>query len=247
MRILLAGDSHGNASYIENLLRIAEIKRCERVFVLGDFGYWPHVDWGMKFLTTVEEMIHDSGIFLDFIDGNHDNHPWLWSLVGEARRGQAKIGRSMYYHGRGQRWEWGGVQFMSLGGGYSVDKEYRTPWTSWWPTECLTDQDVTCAIRPGGVDIMLVHDSPGDVDLTDTGKHAVFKQGIAPSEDNRKILQRVINIKEPELVVHGHMHCRYDDTVRDGRTKVVGLAHDGDTLDRACIVLEVEDGTWRLG
>lgn len=246
MRVLVAGDSHGDAGYIANLSHLAQARQCGIVFIVGDFGYWEHTREGGRFLDRVAEIAHEAGIDIHFIDGNHDNHPMLWSIYGEGKRGIVKVRDGLYYHGRGQRWEWDGVAFMSLGGGYSIDKEYRQPWQSWWPTELITNEDVTFSIRSGKVDILLCHDAPLDVDLT-KGEHAIFKGGIRESDDNRDLLQTVINIKEPVLVIHGHMHYRYVDTIRDGRTTVIGLGHNEQPIDRTCVVLELDDAKYQIG
>jgi predicted phosphodiesterase len=247
MRILLAGDSHGNFGYVHDLVTIARQRECDRVFILGDFGYWEHSrPMGPEYLDGVSHLATSQALTIHFLDGNHDNHPMLWSCYGDGRKRQEKVRPSLFYHGRGLRWEWNGVAFMSLGGGYSIDKEYRRPWASWWPTETLTDEDVVYSIRRGRVDVLLCHDAPADVNLTTHGGWGAYKQGIPESESNRERLQRVINVVEPQLVVHGHMHMNYVDTSRDGRTKVLGLAHDSAPLDEATRVLELNDGEWHI-
>ena len=43
MRILLAGDTHGNTTHVRYLIDVAVDQGCDRIFQLGDFGAWEHM------------------------------------------------------------------------------------------------------------------------------------------------------------------------------------------------------------
>jgi len=83
-RLLVAGDTHGNLDWIGTLTKLAERHQCEGIVQLGDFGLWPdlrvmrnegQVVPGERFLDEVARLCVKRGIWLAFIDGNHDYHP----------------------------------------------------------------------------------------------------------------------------------------------------------------------------
>lgn len=247
MKILLAGDTHCNTQGLVRVIEHAADLKIECVFVLGDFGIWEHRDAGRAFLDIVSATAHAHDIDVHFLDGNHDNHPMLWSMYGDGRARQERVRPNLYYHGRGQRWEWAGVKIMSLGGGASIDKDRRKIWESWWPTELITDEDVTYAIRGGesDVDVLLCHDAPQGLDHVFVVDNPYFKMRHAASTHNRALLQRVINITRPTHVFHGHMHISHLTPVDYGwgeRCLVRGLSNVDDHGLAATYVLELEDG-----
>lgn len=245
MKILLAGDTHGYTLGLRRVIVQADDIGARIVFVLGDYGYWEHTPDGRQFLDAVSAVAVSHNVTVHFLDGNHDNHPMLWSCYGDGRGRQAKVRPNMYYHGRGQRWEWAGVKFMSLGGGASVDKESRKIWASWWPTELITDEDVTYSIRGGDVDVLLCHDAPQGLDHVFIVDNPFFKMHHAASSRNRELLQRVVNIKRPRHIFHGHMHVQHFTPVDYGwgeRCLVRGLSNVDDYGLAATHLLEVEDG-----
>lgn len=61
-RILLAGDVHGNCSFIISLLDQAKNKGCDRIVQVGDYGAWEHEADGRKFYRDVEKHAVKRGI-----------------------------------------------------------------------------------------------------------------------------------------------------------------------------------------
>jgi hypothetical protein len=182
-----------------------------------------------------------------WIDGNHDNHPMLWDGRYEVGfDGFAQIRPNLFYIPRGLTWEWQGVSFIGVGGSYSIDKEWRVreeavtgkPASLWWPTEMISPEDVEKIVsRPGRVDVMFSHDVPHGLDVP--GIHSPVNSYRWPlAVENRDRLTTIFEAKRPRLIVHGHYHVRYDDTIDwmeqgdDGnawwnQTQVIGLANDG--------------------
>lgn len=224
-RVLLAGDVHMRTKQVEYLIRMAKAEGCEAIFQLGDLGFWAHMQDGMQFLFKVGKMLDHENIDLYWIDGNHDNHSLLWSYKHPLRDGWPMIAPRIYYCPRGTRWTWRGVKFIGVGGGFSIDKEYRKPEKSWWFQETITDEQVIAA-STDLVDVMLCHDVPWLVKLPFTD----YKNDLE-TEMNRRQLLKIAEAVKPKLIVHGHYHQRlfnYLESWTVGRAiPVVGLDRDG--------------------
>lgn len=126
-KILLAGDTHGDANHVRTLIQAARKHGADAVFVLGDFGIWDHMDDG-RFTDNVSKFAVQYGVPVCFLPGNHDNYDLLFQWEAEGHRtedGFVHVKASLFYSPRGHRWTWNGVRFMSLGGAYSIDKDHR--------------------------------------------------------------------------------------------------------------------------
>ena len=75
--LLLAGDTHGNTYQIKYLIPKALRQNADAIFVLGDFGYWEHYFDGVMFLDETDALLHEAGLELFWLDGNHENHQLL--------------------------------------------------------------------------------------------------------------------------------------------------------------------------
>src|SRR5690606_29429240 len=166
MRVLYAGDTHGNYVHIDYLYNQAKEFDVDIIFQLGDFGYWEHKQKGVSVVTHVESKTQTYGIPLYFLDGNHENHPLLWKTYQtENEEGFIVVRDGLFYSPRGHRWIWNDTRFLSIGGSFSIDRNYRRPGTSFWFEEEITEEDVHKAIQGGKVDVMLCHDVPAVVDI----------------------------------------------------------------------------------
>ena len=106
-RLLLAGDTHGNSSWVSELCRLAETNECDAILQLGDFGYWPHTEWGQQFLAQASIDSKKAGLSgLYFIDGNHENHDALADIRSEHPEGMPAVADNVYWIPRGHRWTW---------------------------------------------------------------------------------------------------------------------------------------------
>jgi len=248
VRILFTGDSHGDLMYIRSSLAAARRNDCDRIFVLGDFGYWPHMQSGRDFLEQVDKHAAAMKIEVYFLDGNHDNMSPIFLTpqpvddegfyLHEHSAGEAIDGlpvfvqyEHIHYAWRGHQWNWGGKEFIALGGAYSVDKDWRvkeeakrgkSEWL-WFYNEQMTDGDMEQILthaQPDAVDIIVAHDKP------------LWSQPDWNRKDyeeclpNQRRLQRAVNQLKPELFFHGHLHYRYTDVIGinvDWETEVHGL------------------------
>lgn len=255
MKILFSGDTHGEIGTIKSILREAKKNECDRVFVLGDFGYWEHTAEGVYYLDRVDHYAKLYGIPVYFLDGNHDKTSLLLENY-DVLDGEEFIHVRDYvkYSPRGHRWTWDGLRFASFGGAYSVDKDWRlhmekkraeqiahqnsyrtssqqksidTSETLWFPEEEMTDIDMDQFLKDDSpVDIILAHDMPRGANPKWNRKNL---EECWPNQDR---LQKAVLKLQPKLYLHGHLHYAYTDKVRCGDddkfTTVIGLNADGE-------------------
>ncbi len=169
------------------------IKDVDYSFQLGDFGFY------YDFLKGVNALKHRFGA------GNHDNHDDLvnWShWIGKY---------GPYSHG------W--VQYFWVGGGYSIDQEYRRKkerlmeWPkTWWDNEELTQDELDEAIelyeefRP---EIMISHEAPRSVVSYITDGRVLKDWGFDPdtfTTRTSEALQKMFEIHQPKRWIFGHFH-----------------------------------------
>lgn len=245
MKVLFLGDTHGNIRWLNAIYETAAGNGIDRIFVVGDFGYWEHEEEGIAFLDVLQELAVESGIDLYWLDGNHENHRLLREKYTERNEeGFIPIRENIFYAPRGQRWTWDGVRFLALGGAASIDKAYRTEGISWWPEEELTQAEIDPILaNDEPVDIMLTHDKPLFADPK--WGRPVF-EFLLPNQEK---IQQVMDVVKPTLLIHGHLHYRYNDCmVRDGYvTNVVALAHDGEYFPDTHMVIDLANQPGRDG
>lgn len=265
MKILLAGDTHGNISQAKILCQVAEDQGCQVIFQLGDWGYtWPGYREPMKMygdrgrLALLQNELVRVDIPMLWIDGNHENFPDLqergfWRADKMCPFEDANM---IQYVPRGCVWEWDGVRFMAMGGAWSIDQDDRTPGRSWWPEETISVQDQVRGILimerellgGGQIDVFLSHDAPFGVPKLERQlseldfKWRLADKHIRGSRGNRQALLEVVRVAKPKRLYHGHFHWRYDDwlNINEHMVQVTGLAQDG-TDEKSWTVLDTEE------
>lgn len=248
MKVLIAGDWHGNAIWGVKVIHHAKRSHCDAIVHAGDFGYWddPILGSTRKYLKKLHEALEKTDLHLYWVDGNHECHTHIEDMVRTCGKdapipitGSPRI----HYLPRGYRWEWLGKTWMALGGAVSVDRLHRKAGKSWWPGEVLSDADVEYASR-NPVDIIISHDCPYGVDIPGIGP--ATKGGHWPdfilqeSEDHRRKVQKVVEATKPTHLFHGHYHRSYIGgyQYRDGsHCHVRGLDMDGSTLEGNCAIV----------
>lgn len=233
MKVLLAGDTHGNVNQMEYLCWVASYRKCSLIIQLGDFGLWPGKG-GDAFLKRTQVLLEENDLELWWLDGNHEDHvrirSWLKDNAAYKRRHQ--VTPRIFYMPRGYRFELDGVRFMALGGAWSIDKDARTPYIDWWPEEELTQADVERALEVDTpLDVLLTHDLPDDWEVIGAMRVPMAAGGVS----NRRAVSAVSDRLKPKLHVHGHMHVLYQAVT--GTRTVVGLDRDG-TAARSWAVLD---------
>ena len=132
MSIYITGDTHGEHGRIEQFDEILE--KGDYIIICGDWGYLFHNSFNEKsFLDDLEARPYT----ILFIDGNHENFPEIYSYPKERWNGGRihKIRNNIFHLCRGQIFCIDNKTFFTFGGGYSIDRAFRTEGISWWPEE----------------------------------------------------------------------------------------------------------------
>jgi hypothetical protein len=247
MKILLLGDTHGNPYAIEYAFGVALNYGCDKIFQLGDYGFWEHMHGGPEFLQVTSELATLNNIPFYWLDGNHENHVMLRQTyyANPAIDGMWQIRPNLYYSPRGNRFSWDGVDFMTMGGAFSIDRGQRKIGKSFWFEEEITDEDIDRGIGdwPTPVNILLSHDLPDGVDLGRIiSRRGVNYRVIREAQAGRDKLRRLVDTVRPTHVFHGHYHVRYNETVDFGYgpVRVAGLDCDGSESD-SWTIIETQD------
>lgn len=221
--LAIVGDIHGLIQPLEDAAQKAAAKMCSAVIQVGDFGFYPGYyqrcfkDYGKKrripgFNSTFEWLP------VYAIDGNHENHAWLWSK-GHQELNQATNGMLRYVH-RGSVLELDGRRIGFLGGAGSIDKSYQVAAGNWSPQEEVTDADVLRLLEQAGnkpIDFLITHCPPQfviakhfDHPVGDPGRGVRVRRAFgAPDDWSDPSTQRVEyawnQLGRPPLYC-GHMH-----------------------------------------
>lgn len=238
MRLLLAGDTHGNLGHVRRLLATAAKSGIEHLFQLGDFGYWEHEHSGVRFLDAVHRAARDHGVTVHFLDGNHDKSGLIHERYGDRPddEGFLRVRGRIRYAPRGHTWDWDGVRFLAFGGARSVDKDDRLKEEARRRQKAARKEGFRQAAgRPPGevpdfsgtlwfpeeeatdddVRHVIAANDGTDVLLThDTPRATATGNGTRRKEldicrPNQERVQRLVDALHPRLVAHGHLHHRY--------------------------------------
>lgn len=236
-RIAFAGDWHANTHWAVRTIHTLCEAGVDTIVHTGDFGY----TFSDSFVGPVNKALKSTGIDLYFVDGNHDDHPWIWSHPKNAE-GNYKITNQIFAIPRGHRWEWWGLTFMGLGGAHSVDADYRRKQRlHWWPTEWITDEELEYAGREGDVDVVIAHDVPAGVPVPgisfENGLKFFSMQELLSAEQHRQRISAALYDLQPKYWIHGHYHVDYRLTNYDGTT-YVGLNMDNSGIERNIWVVD---------
>lgn len=248
MKILTVGDCHMNPRWSRLAADVALRENVDAIFQVGDFGF----SFDHYFLKGFE----DAHCPVYWIPGNHDNYDYL-EAVG-AHRGEdemKEIWPNIWHVPRVHVWEWDGRKFAACGGAFSIDQDFRRPHLDYWPQEVLTQEDLDDArARSEKIDVFFSHDVPYGVpfmeEALDAMKGAIGRHLEVGSLANRMTLRKVVEQFGPKLLIHGHHHVFYEDslelepndnTVFPGTVRVIGLNCDG--TNESMVVLNTDDLT----
>ena len=140
-----------------------------------------------------------------FIRGNHDN-------PGACRQHSQFI-KDGHVEGN----------MMFIGGGFSIDRQWRIEGYSWWPDEELSQSefyalmDIYEATKP---EVMVTHDCPEWVAQTMEAMSGRGKLNIGSR--TRQALQAMYGLHQPRVWIYGHWHYSFDEVI--GKTRFICLA-----------------------
>ena len=234
MRVLTAGDWHGNRDWATECFEVAAEEGCQAVLQLGDFGLWPGRE--DAWLDHIDHLAEQAGVEFVWIDGNHENHALLREWVEDAGDdGLVRMRSRVRWASRGARWDWDGIRFGALGGAVSIDRFLRRSGINWWPEEVTTQEDVD-RLGDEPLDVLVTHTAPT------TTSRPIRRLPLPPAiladaQHVRTLLDQAVARTQPKLVLHGHWHVRVTWT-SDERI-VEGLAHDKSSRSEALAILDL--------
>ena len=207
MKIHFIGDVHRMTDSYQKLLRQKFVG--ERTFQLGDMGVGFATERGRPGSPNggLHVDIMNSGIH-KWIRGNHDNPEVARRLTDRGYAGD-------YGYDPETKLFW-------VGGGYSIDRAYRTPGKTWWAEEELSYLELQRAIElyiEKKPDIVATHEAPSKA-----AKYLLYQlPGFRPDKlessmsRTSEALQVMLDSHEPVEWVFGHYHVSKSFML--GRTK----------------------------
>lgn len=240
-RVVLAGDWHGDRLHAASVIQWAAREGCAGIVQLGDFGVWPG-HGGKSFLDAVALSLDLSGIWLVFVDGNHEDFTQLADLKPDDT-GAHPLRPNLWRLPRGFRWTWFDRTWMALGGATSLDRPSRRPYVDWWPEEELTLGDYRAATSGGLVDVMVSHDAPAGYDVPGIPPASVWPPAeLARADRHRGVMRAVCDEVKPSWLFHGHFHSRYSHLLDLGGAPMLieGLDESQAPWRDASVILDVK-------
>lgn len=249
-RIGLAGDWHGNTSWVIGALKGFHLAGVDTVYHVGDFGFWPGLE-GKKFLRAVEKQLDLYGITIYVTLGNHEDYTQVDDMP-VSEDGLRWATKHIAVMPRGYRWEVDGVTFVSLGGAPSINFQNLKKGINWWAEETITMGDIY-RLSAGAegfprTDVMITHDAPDgiaplDALMTENAKEW-SEEGLQYADEGRKMMTAAVNIVKPLFFFHGHYHYDYVAETAFGddetfMTTAVGLNRD--TFKNNNLILDLND------
>ncbi len=214
--IAVAGDWHGSKGWACYMIRLAAEHDMHVLFQMGDFGFWPGNN-GRKYLYKINKQLVEVDSFIFVTAGNHEDYRQMSRFLPVPDMPGCTYNPEyprIILMSRGFRWTWAGRKFISVGGANSIDKDYRIEGQTWWKGEQITIQDIQHSIDGGKVDVMFSHDLPMNIEIT--GHHRTADkwnaEEIEYANHSREALQKVIDVIQPEFMLHGHYHIPYKTT-----------------------------------
>lgn len=117
MRVLIVGDIHGQVQeFCRFLIEMKSHFRIEAAIQLGDFGFYPEIIQLM-----LEQKLHFC-VPVYAVDGNHENHEWLfWAGMNSTRANWHKD-HNLIYLPRASIFKLGSTKIGAIGGALNVDR-----------------------------------------------------------------------------------------------------------------------------
>lgn len=221
--IYVTGDTHGDQIMWDACIT-SFLKSGDTIIISVDFGigFFNGKYWSEE---TFFDYLEEQEYTVLFCDGNHENFDKLkqYSEV-KWHGGKVHMIRSNVIHLiRGEVYDIDGKKIFVMGGGYSLDKEFRTLGYTWWSEEMPSDEEYRKAsenLRKNAykVDYILTHTAPRDtveyMSCLSKGIKNVIEEELPLTEYLNTFLQRFQNTWKIQILVssihccHGQSSCR---------------------------------------
>lgn len=199
MKTLYIGDTHANFEIMDHMATfvLAMYPDIVRVVQVGDFGFWPQIDWEI-FSNRYQKSTLPIPVW--FIDGNHEDHATLNALASNVPTRKSPL-YDAYHVPRGYVQD----NVLYMGGASSIDRRSRTNRVNWFEEEAITESDYYKAqanFIGQKINVMVCHDTSIE-----------GFQYVCPHMDkaevgqmDRRIIEFLLWETKPKVLVHGHHH-----------------------------------------
>jgi predicted phosphodiesterase len=249
MRVLIVGDVHGQHRALVDLLRQIQSHYGIRAAIqVGDFGF------NKESMARLRQDRIRFPVPLHVIDGNHEDHAWLWRalLTGAARHWKDEA--NLIYQPRPSIARLGASTIGFLGGALHVDRPQQHNLLSRFPNYLLRHQRQQAAtlFNREHPDLVVTHSCPAGIGIGMQGAadlasgvsahivHAGFDPG--PPEDCGEVELKQLwrDLTHPPCGwVFGHFHCTHESVV--DRTRFVCASGDLTSLQREFVLWDTEE------
>lgn len=254
-KISFVGDWHRNLRYGITCLDILSEQGIQVIIHLGDFlHYGPRAELDM-YLDTLNSACESNTQIILFIDGNHEDFPYLKSFPKNAD-GVVEIRDNIIYLPRAFKWEWEGVSFMAMGGAPSINKPSLIPDVTWFEDELITKEQYALAESQGHVDVLLTHDCPKGViipNLDNEGLPKSWQRELLHCDTQRQRLYNLCEAVRPNYLFHGHYHRDYSSILRypdiedeNDHTEIFGKDSDGNPFQNNYKIVGLDELRMRI-
>ena len=201
------GDIHGDLIHALQVLRIFADRGIRAVIQLGDFGViWPGENWQVS-LRDLSRALTRNGQTLYFVDGNHDYHPRILGYPIDEN-GYRWVSWNVAHLPRGFRTQVGKSHVLAaLGGANSTDRDLRSENVDWWPTEQISEDDLT-ALGTKPVDVLVGHESP--ILYVRDPDPRVPPEIMEYARQSNEMFRRAVVQTRPQITFGGHYHLHRD-------------------------------------
>ena len=206
MKIIVAGDLHGDSQALNSLIRD---EKPNIVLQVGDFGYWPRRDgWPPS---DPELELRDTLVY--WCEGNHEDHDAL-AQVGRSRKFQ--VAPQCFYVPRGSVVELpDGRQVLFFGGAYQTD----------------TDEDLDAIKALGRIDLVISHTAPASFQIRKEPPRGYAREPWLAkfAEETPQLLDRLFDLVKPRQWFFGHYHIHQAGQDRGVKWTALADAGSGET------------------
>ena len=206
-KVYVCGDTHGDIDIHKlNTKKWPEQRTLDKddyLIILGDAG----VVWdGARQDNYIQKWYKQKNFTTLFVDGNHENFDLLnnYPVIEKFGGKVQQINTSLFHLMRGEIYTICGKTFFVMGGAESHDKQFRTPFITWWPQEIPDCMDMEYGLSnlekvDNKVDFILSHCTSQIV------KRIMFPT-IYDSDIMNKYLENVYSCTEFSGAYFGHYH-----------------------------------------
>ena len=240
--IFLTGDTHYEFSRFNHdhikLLNHGFDKSRDYMIVCGDFGLiWANSEINPREL-KIKKWLDEKPWITLFLDGNHENFERINALPDVEMFGGivGKYSDSIFHLKRGEYYTIDGNTFFVMGGGVSIDKQWRRDRISWWQEEMPSAVEYSHALETlkkcnNEVDYVLTHTAPDHIrekileDVVNLATDLPFKGRDQLSAFLDMIVKDGLKFKHwyyghyhnPKTIYDGNYYtCLYENIVRLG-------------------------------